>query len=103
MKSTSFQINTTRSHEKRNDQQESSNSVSEGLISPVLSEEDTQVVQDVSAAGPLNPKSPRIENSIIESLRTSSKDEITSEIRNILAESKREMLNLLTPRANTNT
>ena len=89
-------MSTTRSQKKSNDQQESSNTVSEGLISPVLSEYDTQVVQDVSAAGPSNPKSPRMENRIIESLRTSLKDEITSKIRNLL-------LNLLKSRANTNT
>ena len=100
MKTKSFQMSTTRSQKKSNDQQESSNTVSEGLISPVLSEYDTQVVQDVSAAG---PKSPRIKNSIIKSWRISLKNEITPEKRNILAETKRKMLNLLKPRANTNT
>ena len=55
-----------------NDQQECSNNVSEGLISPVLSEDDTHVVQEVSVAGASNPKSPRIEISVKESFRTKS-------------------------------
>ena len=46
---------------------------------------------------PSRPKSPRIENSFLESLRASLKDEITSEIKTLLAESQREMLKLLKP------
>ena len=95
-------MSTTRSQKRRNVQQEISNTVCEGLISPVLSEDDTCVAQDVQEAGPSNPESPRIENSIIERLRISLKDEITSEIKNLLVESQKEMLSLLKFRANAN-
>ena len=67
-----------------------------------MSEDDTHVVQGVSVAGSLNPKSPRIENSVKKSLRISLKDEITSEIKYLLAESHREMLSLPKSRANEN-
>ena len=48
-------------------------------------------------AGPSKPKSPRVEGSLLESLRASLKEEITSENKNLLAESQREMLKLLKP------
>ena len=53
--------------------------------------------QDDEVAGPSKPKSPRIENSLFESLRASLKEEITSEIKNLLIESQKEMLKLLKP------
>ena len=53
--------------------------------------------QDDGVAGPSKPKSPRVENSILESLRVSLKEEIISEIKGLLAESQREMLKLLRP------
>ena len=53
-------------------------------------------------SGPSRPKSPRIENSLLESLRASLKDEITSEIKTLLAESQREMLKLLKPETRGN-
>ena len=67
-----------------------------------MSENDTCVVQDVQVAGSSNPQSPRIQNSIIKNLRSSLKDKITSEIKNLLAESQKEMLSLLKSRANAN-
>ena len=45
-------------------------------------------------ADPSRPKSPRVENSSLESLRVSLKEEITSEIKNLL-KSQRELLKLL--------
>ena len=51
--------------------------------------------QDTDVTGPSRPKSPRVENSSLESLRASLKEEITSEIENLLLESQREMLKLL--------
>ena len=51
--------------------------------------------QDVAVAGPSKPKSPRIENSFWKSLRASLKEEIISEIRNLLVESQKEMKKLL--------
>ena len=45
--------------------------------------------------GPSKPKSPSIEGSFLESLRASSNEEITSEIKNRLVESQKEMLRLL--------
>ena len=53
-------------------------------------------------AGPSSAKSPRIENSILESFRASLKDETTSEIMNLLAESQKEMLKLLGPKTSQN-
>ena len=58
--------------------------------------------QDVEAAGPSRPKSPRIENRLLESLRASLKEELTSEIKNLLIESQREMLELLKPKSREN-
>ena len=58
--------------------------------------------QEVSVAGPSKPKSPRIEGSFLESLRASPKEEITSEIKNLLVESQREMLRLLKPETREN-
>ena len=58
--------------------------------------------QDVGIAGPSKPKSPRIENSLLESLRASLKKEITSEIKNLLIESEKEMMKLLKPETKGN-
>ena len=53
-------------------------------------------------AGPSRPKSPRIENSLLENLRASLKEEITSEINNLPFESQKEMLELLKPKTREN-
>ena len=53
-------------------------------------------------AGPFRPKSPRIEGSLLENLRASLKEEITSENKNLLVESQREMLRLLKPETREN-
>ena len=95
-------MSTTRSQKRKNDQQENSNNVSQLLISPVLKEDVIHVAQDVQIEGPSNPKSPKIENSFLENLRISLKDEITSEVKTVLAESQKEMLSLLKSRANAN-
>ena len=58
--------------------------------------------QDVSVAGPSRPKCPRIENSFLESLRASSKEEITSEYKNLLVESQKDLLKLLKPETREN-
>ena len=90
-------MSTTRSQKRRNDQQSTSENVSEGLISPVAVGNPCSLNQDDEVAGPSRPKSPRIENSLFESLRTSLKEEITSEFKNLLIESQKEMLKLLKP------
>ena len=90
-------MSTTRSQKRRNDQQSTSENVSEGLISPIVVGNSCPSNQDDEVAGPSNPKSPRIENSLLESLRASLKEEITSEIKNLLIESQKEMLKLLKP------
>ena len=89
-------MSTTRSQKRKNDQQESDRNVSEGSVSPVVGNPCFSE-QDVEVAGPSKPKSPRIENSLLESLRASLKEEITSEIKNLLIESQKEMLKLLKP------
>ena len=89
-------MSTTRSQKRKNDQQESDRNVSEGFVPPVVGNP-CFPEQDVEVAGPSKPKSPRIENSLLESLRASLKEEITSEIKNLLIESQKEMLKLLKP------
>ena len=88
-------MSTTRSPKRKNNQQEVVENVSEGFVSPVLVENSCPLDQDVVVAGPSKPKSPRVENSVLESLRASLKEEITSEIKSLLIESQREMLKLL--------
>ena len=95
-------MSTTRSQKRRNDQQSTSENVSEGLISPIVVGNSCPLNQDDEVAGPSIPKSPRIENSLLESLRASLKEEITSEIKNLLVESQKEMLKLLKPETRGN-
>ena len=90
-------MSTTRSQKRRNDQQSTNENVSEGLISPIVVGNPCNLNQDDEVAGPSNSKSPLIENSLFESLRASLKEEITSEIKNLLIESQKEMLKLLKP------
>ena len=89
-------MSTTRSQKRKNNQQENNESVSEGFISPVVGNP-CSVDQDENVARPSEPKFPRVENSFLESLRASLKEEITSEIKNLLVESQKEMLKLLKP------
>ena len=91
-------MSTTRSQKKRNIQQESTENVSECLASPIVTSNDRPLEQDIGSAGLSGAKSPRIENSTLERLRTSFKDEITSELKNLLVESQKEILKLLKPK-----
>ena len=95
-------MSTTRSQKRKNAQLSADDDVSEGFISPAEVENPSLVEQDSSVAGPSKSKSPRVENSFLESLRASLKEEITSEIKNLLAESQREMLKLLKPETREN-
>ena len=95
-------MSTTRSQKRKNVQLSADDDVSEGFISPAEVENPSLVEQDSSIAGPSKSKSPRVENSFLESLRASLKEEITSEIKNLLAESQREMLKLLKPETREN-
>ena len=88
--------------QKRKNQQRSSKVVSEILSSPVLTEIVDPKEQGVKVAGPPEDKSARIENSILENLRASLKEEITSEIKSLLLESQREMVKILKPETNKN-
>ena len=88
-------MSTTRSQKRKNNQQEVVENVSEGFVSPVLVENSCPLDQDVVVTDPSKPKSPRVENSVLESLRVSLKEEITSEIKSLLMESQRKMLKLL--------
>ena len=86
----------TRSKNRKNNFQEGSENVSETIISPVLVGNLDLSDQEVIAAGPSSAKSPRIEKSVLKRLlRASLKEEITSEIRELLAESQRDLLKLL--------
>ena len=92
-----YKMSTTRSQKRRNDQQSTNENVSEGLISPIVAGNPCSSNQDDEVAGPSRPKSPRIENSLLESLRASLKEEITLEIKTLFIESQKEMLKLLKP------
>ena len=76
--------------------------VSEGFVSSIGVESPCSPNRDEEVAGPSKPKSPRIENSLLESLRASLKEEITSKIKNLLVESQKEMLKLLKPETREN-
>ena len=95
-------MSSTRSQKRRNTQQEAVENVSEGFVSPVVVGNSCPLDQEISVAGPSKPKSPRIEGSLLESLRTSLKEEITSEVKNLLVESQKEMLKLLKPETKEN-
>ena len=95
-------MSTTRSQKRRNDQQEGDRNVSEGFVSPMVMENPCCSNQDVEVTGPSKPKSHRIEKSFLENLRASLKEEITSEIKNLLVEFQKEMLELLKPKTREN-
>ena len=95
-------MSTTQSQKRKNFQQEKSENVSDGFVSPIVGENPCFPEQEVSCAGPSKPKFPRIENSFLESLRASLKEEITSEIKNLLIESQKEMMKLLKPETREN-
>ena len=95
-------MSTTRSQKRKNFQQENSENVSDGFVSPVEVENPCFSEQGASTAGPSKPKFPRIENSLLEGLRASLKEEITSEIKNLLIESLKEMMKLLRPETREN-
>ena len=95
-------MSTTRSQKRKNVQREADDNVSEGFISPIIVGNPRSLDQDVDEAGPSKPKSPRVENSLLESLRSSLKEEITSEIKALLLESQKEMLKLLNPETREN-
>ena len=95
-------MSTNRSQKRRSNQQESTESVSECLVSPIVLENVCHPNQHASIEGPSSAKSPKIENSFLKDLRASLKEEITSEIKNILVESQKEMLRLLKPKTGEN-
>ena len=98
-KSFYYNMSTTRSQKRKNTQREADDNVSEGFVSPINSH---PLDQNVELAGPSRPKSPRVENSFLESIRSSLKEEITSEIKTLLLESQKEMLKLLRPETREN-
>ena len=83
-------MSTTRSQKRKINQQENSVSVSEYLVSPIVTENNHSVDQDVGSPGTSRAKSSRVESSALENLRTSLKDEITSELKSFSADSKRK-------------
>ena len=95
-------MSTTGSQKRKNFQQENNENVSDGFVSPVVVENPSFSKQDANTAGPSKPKFPRIENRLLESLRASLKEEITSEIKNLFIESQKEMMKLLRPETREN-
>ena len=70
-----------RSQKRKNNDQDSAKDVTEGLISPVVIGNSGLPDQEVLVAGPSSAKSPRIariEHSVLENLRTSLEQEISS-------------------------
>ena len=92
----------TRSQKRRNTQQEAVENVSEGFVSPVVVGISSPLDQEINVAGPSKAKSPMIKSSVLENLRASMKEEIPSEIKNLLVESQKEMLRLLKPETKEN-
>ena len=88
-------MSTTKSQKRRNNQQESTESVSEGLVSPLVVENVCHLGKDASIAEPSSAKSPTIERSFLESLRASWEEEISFEIKNLFVESQKLIQNLL--------
>ena len=64
----------TISQKRRNNQQEGIGNVSESLVSPVLVQNEELDEQDTAILVTPHAKSPRIENSPLESVRTSLKE-----------------------------
>ena len=95
-------MSTTRNQRSTNNQQENYESASEYLVSPIVTENNHFVDHDVRSPGPSRSKSPRVESSALESLRTSLKDEITSELKSLSADSQKEILRLFEAKTNTN-
>ena len=95
-------MSTTRSQKRRNNQQESSESVCEYLVSPIVTENNNSIDQDVGSPGPSREKSPRVESNVLENLRTSLKDEISSELKSLSADTQKEILRPLKTKTNTN-
>ena len=93
-------MSTTRSHKRRIDRQDSAENVGEIITSPVLAENIEPSHQVVLIAGPSSAKSPTIENSVLEELRASLKEEIISEMSSLLAEFQKELLKLLKSKSN---
>ena len=76
-------MSTTRSRKRKN-KQESTESVSEGFVSPIMVENSQSLDQDVIVAGPSKLKSPRTEVSFLESSRASLKEGISPKSRKVL-------------------
>ena len=83
---------------RRNVPQESNENERESMVSPIVVENESPVDQDVLVAGPSRARSPRVEHGSLESLRVTLKEKITSEIKNLLADSQKELLIMLKPK-----
>ena len=90
-------MSTTRSQKRRNNLEENTETISEVSIS-LVEIENSDLEQDLSVSRPFNAKYPRIENSVLESLRASLKEEIFSEIKSLLVECQKDVLKLLKPK-----
>ena len=92
----------TRSQERRNNFQDNAENVSENVVPPLLVKNIDIRESDVMAVGPSYAKLPRSEIAALETLRTSLKEEITAEIKDLLVESQNELLKLLKPKTGEN-
>ena len=97
-----IKMSRARSQKRKTNHQDSADKVSEDIISPVAIGNSGLLDQDVLDAGPWSAKSPRLENSVLKSMTASLKEEITSEIKNVLVDFQKEMLKLLKPKTGEN-
>ena len=84
-------------------QRENIGSVRENLTSPILVGFKCSDEQDVEVSGPSSAKSPKVEDSVLESLRAFLKKDITSEIKGLLLKSQKGLLKLLKPKTGEST
>ena len=93
-------MSTTRSQKRKKNSQDNPENVSEMIIPTTLQVSTDLNQQDILIAGTSSAKSPRIENSVLEELRASLKDKISSERKVLLAESHKKLLKMLKHKPN---
>ena len=91
----------TRYQERKNNQQESLENLNECLVSILVAKVNLGET-GVMVAGPSNAKSHRVEDSILERLRTSLKEEITSEVKRLILELLKGQMKLLKSKSGGN-
>ena len=84
----------TKSHKRKNNQQEGIEKVIDSLVSPISVQSVGIGNQGVKKEGASSAKSPSVGNSDLENLRLSLKEKFISEIEALLIESQKKLLKL---------